>query len=43
VHHIGAVTRLTAKALAKEVGHIRLIIDHQDAELIQSSKVLWFG
>jgi hypothetical protein len=32
LHHIGAIAHLAAKALTKEVGDIRLIINHEDAD-----------
>jgi hypothetical protein len=32
VHHIGALARLAAKALAEKISDIRLVIDHKDAD-----------
>jgi hypothetical protein len=29
---LGALSRFAAKALAEQVGHIRLVIDNQDAD-----------
>jgi hypothetical protein len=31
MHHVGSLTGLAAKALAKQVGDIRLVVDDQDA------------
>jgi hypothetical protein len=32
VHHIGAATHLAAKALAKKLGDIGFVVDHEDAD-----------
>jgi hypothetical protein len=32
MHHIGALMGLAAKTLTKQLGHVRLVVDNQDAD-----------
>jgi hypothetical protein len=42
VHHVGAVSCLTAKTLAKEISNIRLIVHDQNADAHMVPRVLRF-
>ena len=40
MHHVGSLAGLAAEALAKEVGHIGLVVDDQDADTHVAVSVL---